>query len=306
MEQTDQLYYKRRKEIDVIKWDNCVDNATNGSIYAYSFYLDHMADNWDALILNDYEAVMPLTWRKKFGIHYLYQPFLAPHLGLIGKNISKDLLERFLMAIPKKFSFWEINLNEENVFDKLKLQFQKKNNYRLSLDQPYEEIRRNYNQNLKRNIKKASTAGCVYRDDISTGEIYYPAIEQFNRYANFSAKDSRKFKTLAEKLWVQGEAEAVAVFQNGILMAACIFLLGHNTAYYILAMTTSKGKQTGASHFLLDQFIQKKCGKISTLNFAGSDIASVARFYESFGANQSYYSSLRVNRLHPLLRWLKR
>ena len=30
-------------EIDKAKWDHCIDNAGNGLIYAYSFYLDHMA-----------------------------------------------------------------------------------------------------------------------------------------------------------------------------------------------------------------------------------------------------------------------
>ena len=48
----------------------------NGLIYAYSFYLDTMAKHWDAFILNDYEAVMPLTWNKKYGITYYYtSPF---------------------------------------------------------------------------------------------------------------------------------------------------------------------------------------------------------------------------------------
>ena len=29
---------------------------------------------WDALVLDDYAAVMPLTWRRKYGTRYLYQP----------------------------------------------------------------------------------------------------------------------------------------------------------------------------------------------------------------------------------------
>ena len=79
------------KEIDFIKWDNCISNAPNGLIYGYSYYLDHMASQWDALVLNDYEAVMPLTWNRKYGIHYLYQPFLTAQLGVFGKNIIAEL-----------------------------------------------------------------------------------------------------------------------------------------------------------------------------------------------------------------------
>jgi len=70
----DQIKHLQQKEIDKIKWDACISNAANGLIYGYSFYLDTMARHWDALVLNDYEAVMPLTWNKKYGFYYLYQP----------------------------------------------------------------------------------------------------------------------------------------------------------------------------------------------------------------------------------------
>ena len=93
-----QLYYKQRKEIDEAKWDKCISKASNGLIYAYSYYLDGMADNWDALVLNDYEVVMPLPWRKKFGFYYLYQPAFTAQLGLFGRDINKELVpvEHFL------------------------------------------------------------------------------------------------------------------------------------------------------------------------------------------------------------------
>ena len=57
------IHYLTNREIDKIKWDECIDKADNGLVYAYSFYLDHMAKQWDALVWNDYEAVMPLTWK---------------------------------------------------------------------------------------------------------------------------------------------------------------------------------------------------------------------------------------------------
>src|ERR1044071_9207251 len=92
------IQYLTYKEIDKVKWDACIDNADNGLIYAYSFYLDHLALHWDALVFNDYEIVMPLTWNKKYGIYYLYQPFLTAQLGVFGKNISEEIFSKFLKA----------------------------------------------------------------------------------------------------------------------------------------------------------------------------------------------------------------
>ncbi|HEU0065547.1 MAG TPA: hypothetical protein VFQ58_10960, partial [Flavisolibacter sp.] len=75
------IQYLSHKEINKEKWDNCITAASNGLIYGYSFYLDHMATEWDGLMLNNYEAVFPLPWRKKLGYYYLYPPYLTAQLG---------------------------------------------------------------------------------------------------------------------------------------------------------------------------------------------------------------------------------
>src|SRR6266550_2768979 len=68
------IHYLQRQDIDLIKWNACITAAPNGLIYARSFYLDAMtAEQWDGLVMGDYEAVMPLPWRRKFGFYYLYQ-----------------------------------------------------------------------------------------------------------------------------------------------------------------------------------------------------------------------------------------
>ena len=62
-----QIEYLTRDKIDINKWDECVNKASNGVIYARSIYLDKVCTNWDALVINNYELVMPLPWRKKWG-----------------------------------------------------------------------------------------------------------------------------------------------------------------------------------------------------------------------------------------------
>ena len=89
-----------------------------------------MVKHWDALVMNDYEAVMPLPHRKKLSIHYLYQPFLTPVLGVFGKNISEQLVCNFLEAIPEFFKLWDISLNQSNLIPKkFQLQVKKTTTY---------------------------------------------------------------------------------------------------------------------------------------------------------------------------------
>ena len=52
-----------REQIDQKKWDDCIYQSSLPLLYAETIYLDQMASNWDALVLNDYEAVMPLPWK---------------------------------------------------------------------------------------------------------------------------------------------------------------------------------------------------------------------------------------------------
>src|SRR3954469_25030716 len=110
------LQYLPYHQIDKNKWDACIDRASNGLIYGYSVYLDTMARHWDAIILDDYLVVMPLTWNKKYGICYLHQPFFTASLGLFGNNITAEMVADFLMAIPRKFKYWDIYLNYGNRF----------------------------------------------------------------------------------------------------------------------------------------------------------------------------------------------
>jgi len=161
------IQYLTHQQIDKQKWDACIDNAENGLVYTYSFYLDHMARQWDGLVLNDYEAVMPLTWNKKYRIHYLFQPFLTAQLGLSGKNINAALLEVFLKAIPAKFKYWDFNLNHNNVFNSEEFNLFQRSNFVLPLNKSYEQLRIEYRENIKRNIKKAEQLGCTVQKDFA-------------------------------------------------------------------------------------------------------------------------------------------
>ena len=84
------IKYVAQQQVDKNKWDACIERSSNGLIYGYSFYLDSMAKHWDALVLNDYEAVMPLTWNRKWGIKYLYQPPLTPQLGIFSATTISE------------------------------------------------------------------------------------------------------------------------------------------------------------------------------------------------------------------------
>jgi hypothetical protein len=297
------IQYITRKEINDDLWNDCIAKAGNGLIYGYTSYLDEMADNWDALVLNNYETVMPLPWRKKWGIHYLYQPFLTAQLGIFGDNITAALFASFLHAVPDKFKYWDLSFNHQNVFSVPTFPLQQRSNFTLSLQQPYHNLFNTYRDNIKRNIRKSNSYGCNITTDIAIDSII--SLTKFQS-THLPEKDVVKFQKLFPLLKEKGAATTYGVFsKTGELLSSCVFFFSHNRAYYILVGNHPNGRTLGASHALVDAFIKDHSGKNLLLDFEGSDIRNLAFFYSSFGAVEEKYSAIKLNRLPLWVKWMK-
>ena len=299
------IQYLNRSQIDESKWNNCVVNAGNGLLYAYSFYLDAMADNWDALVLNDYEAIMPLPWRKKWGISYLYQPPFCAQLGVFGNEMNAKKVAAFLNFVPKKFRYWDIYLNRNNFFKLPNYSLNERMNFVLPLNKPYEVLEKAYRENIRRNIKKARGYGCTIQKNVSVDEIIQLAKEQ-TQQSDTDEQAFEKFALLYNILQIKQQAVSYGVYSlQGQLIASAVFFFSHNRAYYILVGNHPNGRTLGASHVLIDAFITDYAGQNLLLDFEGSDLSKLAFFYSSFGGVDEKYPAVKLNRLPWLVKWMK-
>ena len=302
------IRYIPRAEIEIQKWDQCIGNSGNGLVYSFSFYLDMMAKQWDALVMDDYRFVMPLTWNKKGGIHYLYQPPFAPSLGVFGNSVNAEIVRQFVESIPAKFRLVEINLNTNNQLSSIAsndLESLMRKNYILPLRSSYDEIYSHYNDNIKRNIKRSVSMGCLMRENIVVEEIIDLAKDQLNRITHLEQRDFENFRSLYQLMKEKNQAVTYGVYHNDQLLSAAAYFFSHNRAYYILVGNHPNGKTMGTSHYLIDRFIADHAGADLILDFEGSDISSLAFFYSSFGAKPELYPAIRINRLPWYLKWMK-
>lgn len=300
------IQYISHENIDLSKWDACISASANGLIYAYSWYLDAMSNHWDALVLNDYETIMPLTWNKKYGVTYLHQPHLCASLGIFSKKeISKKLVVEFLNAIPLKFKYWDFYLNHQNLFSISEYPFVIRTNFTLPLHNSYQNIYSGYRNNLKRNIKKAEENNLIVKQDIAFAEINTLAAETMQSISNMNTTDFENFEGVFTKAKEMKCAETLGIYLKDQLLASAVFLFSHNRWYYILVGNHAHGKTLGASHYLIDRFINLHAGENSLLDFEGSDIRNLAFFYSSYGATEEKYPAIRMNKLPKILKWLK-
>lgn len=291
-----EIKYLTYQQINKKKWDACIDKASNGLIYACSAYLDGMAGEWDALVLNDYELIMPLPGRKKYGIHYLFQPFVTPSLGVFGNGVTPEIINAFLNVMPNKFKVWDVSFNSSNKILYSKGTIVNRTNYVLDLNHSYTLLQQNYSNNINRNITKALKSGCIVKKQISFDEVAVICKKEFPK---FTEVENGLFEKLHEvyKAYTTKSAAYGIFTKEEVLLASCIFLFFKNRVYYWLVGNTPESKQYGASSLLVDSFIKEYAGKNLLLDFEGSDTESVGDFYKKFGATLEPYATLYVNKL---------
>jgi hypothetical protein len=309
IESSSHIIYLERHEIDISKWDRCIVNAPNGLIYARSFYLDAMAENWSALVSDDYQYVMPLTWNKKFGIKYLYQPYFIKTLGVFGNDADSLEISSFINAIPAMFRYWDIDLNENNfisVENKRLSQFAR-TNYFLSLRNNYEQISLQYKRLANRMRKKAMEAGLqILRGEDPALIIQLYQQDYTNRHAKISGSIYEKLTRCSHIAFENKQAETyMAKSSSGETLAYYMTLQDEHFIYSLIGGSTSEGKKQGAFYLLTDTIIRDHAGTKKTFRFEGSDIPGISFFDTLFGPEKISYQHLVMNRLPFLIRFFK-
>ena len=302
------IQYIKHRDIDKVKWDDKINACTNGFIYSHSFFLDAMCE-WDALIMGEYEYLMPLPYRKKAGFGYVYTPFFTGQLGITGPGEIADHISRqFISAIPANFSLVDLQFNECNrVSGSPKIKITERVNYVIPLNNSYEAIASGFNKDAKKNIRQAAGFGLSIINNIDIAvvfEFYKKAYAHLN--PGITADDYRCFYNACVKALALGKG-FVAGIKNpeDELVAAAFFAIDNKRIYYLLGAPSAKGKAMNASHFLINEIIKQYAGNNIIFDFEGSDIPSVANFYKKFGPQKKIYRHIIINRLPFWIRWIK-
>ncbi|MFT3749159.1 MAG: hypothetical protein QM768_12615 [Agriterribacter sp.] len=300
------IRYIQHEEIDKAKWDSCVAGADNSLIYGYTWWLDNISPGWHALVLNDYDAVMPLTWRKKYGICYLYQPFCTAMLGVFYKTETKAKPDDFLDVIPAKFRYWDIDINEQNVVESKSVTTYARANQLLNLTGEYDNIQNAYSRLAKRKLSKAKENGLMLKKSVSPKAIIELYKKEYYQQHKNAPDDYTALVKCCDTAIYKGMSETyTAISPDGETLAFYIVLKDGNFVYSLLGGSTAKGKDAGAFYFLTDAAIKDNCAKGKVFRFEGSDVEGIAFFNSQFGTESITYQHVKQNSLPFFLRIFK-
>lgn len=286
------IRYLKRNQIDAARWDALIKCSPDGRPYAYSWHLDIVADDWHALVLNDYEAVMPLpTNRKLFGFRQIFNPFFSQQLGIFGgQSLSENTVIAFIEALPP--SFRKIILYLHSGTPALSnFSVKERTNYVLNIERPYDEIHKGYSRNLRRNLKVANEIHTLLEAPLSVADFVTLHRQRSEELFSIPRAAYQRLEELMDAYLERDMAAFLgATNSSGRLLACGFFPLSHGRVFNPACPALPEGRTTYSIHWITDQVIQRYAEKMERFDFEGSDLPGVAAFFQRFSpVNEPYF-----------------
>jgi hypothetical protein len=301
--------YLQNNEIDKLSWDSCVNSSLNSLPGALSWYLDLVCPGWNALVLDDYAAVMPLTGKRKLGIDYLFQPYFTQQLGIFSPlRLTQADTGQFLASIPGFFKYIDICLNAANKPLGDGFTFTARQNYQLDLSASYIYLANAYHRNCRRNIQKAIHGGLEVKRGPSPA-IFTRFIHQYldNKLVALRKSFYPLLLKVTSASLQHNNGEILGVYaRDGSLLAAGWFLNGAGRCVFEVCASSESGRENQAMYLIVDQMIRNLAGTGVIFDFAGSNLPGVAYFNAGFGAYKQIYYAVKKNLLPWPLKMIKK
>jgi len=287
-----------RNKLDITKYDACIASAIQPMPYAFSAHLDIVARHWKAVVLGDYEMVMPIAYnRKLLGVPQVYHPFYAQQLGAFGR-FQRDVVvvKAMMVALSKFYVRVNMQMNAANPIPKIKdWNFRQRTNYELNLNQPYKTILKGYRKGHKSNVKSSQSMnylelGTVSRDAFAKIMASLPTTVGLGQLMDLVALYGLDAIHVAR-------LKDGAIGALGFFPRLSHFVKGQDRIIYMVGHTTDAGRKSFSGHFLIDSIIKANAETQTIFDFEGSELPGVASFFRGFGPENVGYGLLNLSRL---------
>ncbi len=150
----------------------------------------------------------------------------------------------------------------------------------------YEPQVYHYKPSLRRQLKKSKEALFV---EVSNPFPLFERLYKESRKKYFSSGQWQELKRLLERL--PSVVKAIALQVQGENVGLVILLKGPHCSYYLAGVQNEKGKRVAA----LSALLHYSACHFAPLDFVGSSVANVERFFRSFGAQPRIYGKVLRN-----------
>jgi hypothetical protein len=285
-------------------------NIENGiPIFSQPWYLDIFcgSNQWDVIIIeknNEIIASMPYYYLD----NDIQMPRLTQNMGPFIKNaelktdkiltIEKEICNQLISNLPEFKNFHQ-NFSPKitNWLPFYWKGFKQTTRYTYVLEniKNKDVIYKNFRENLKRDIKKASK-NLKIRTDLPIEVIFDLLNKTFERQNIPNPYPFSSLKLLDQK--AQSNNQILKIFaldeQNNV-HSAVLIVWDRERAYYLISGSDPDFRGSGANSLLIWESIKFCSEFIDIFDFEGSMIEPIEHFVRGFGATQVPYFSVTKN-----------
>ena len=300
-----------RPQIDLAQWDELISRSPQSVIYAQSFYLDIVCQDWQALICSCnglYEIVMPVPLRRKLGCTLVYQPLFCQFLGIFSLGeLTFTQAETFVKSLSRHFPFISVYcFNPENtallapfLYNYSKLKSAVLTTQWLDLSKNYEMVSGSYSADRQANLQKSLGEDWTI---VSFNNIH-PLIDLFAKNhaeripggVNNAAYCT--LEALFNQLCKRGLTQLRYAHKNGVIHAGALLVKCGSRVIYLFNAADEEGRSGNARTFLLDQYFRQQCEKDLHFDFESPEKESIMHYYKSFGGKSVPFFRIAQNKL---------
>lgn len=295
MESQSRINIFENNQIDKITWDDKVLSSPNFSFFSLSWVLDILHPNWHALVLNSYDAFMPIPISRKFGIPYVFQPKFIRSLTIFyNSETEKELI---LQKIQTTYSLVNINFDFELRENCITGIFQK-----LLLPQNINLLVQGYSKNTNRILSKIDDE--IKFESIGDAGIFIDFFKLNKKIKSLKSLSYSKLHKLIYEVINRSFGELIGAFYKGEMLACGIFISYNKQVYFLKGTVNKLGREKSALYGLINFVLTKSIGNYDSFDFIGSNDKGIANFYRKFGAKDQQYSTLKFNKTKAPLKQL--
>ena len=290
------IRYLKHDEISKLKWDKCVSQSFNGIAYAFSWYLDIVSYQWDALVMDDYKAIMPLTAKSGYGFSKIIQPNFAPQLGVFtSERLNVDLVNSFLNAIPDKFKSVNLNLNAFNKVSHKKFHIKQEISYELDLILPYKTLFSKFSKEVKQHVKKSKDENVSVSKHLNLKDFLL--LKKNNSDDPLTFEHMNILRRIIPFCTNHNIGETYGAYNDkNELVAGAFFMKSHQKAICLLAACSNEGKEISAGYAIFNNYINEYAEKSLTFDFGSYQNTDKEFSGKGFNAVPVTYPKLKRSR----------
>lgn len=274
-------------EIDFEKYRECLENSEQRKYSATKDFLDITSGKqWELLIYNDYEAVMPVPFVKKFGYKLVINPKLCQQLGVFSNKDSLTINDLFLTFFENNYNIWYYAFNAKNNFSK---QLNQRQNF-LIYPNDYENVRQKYSPKRKRKLR-------LDEEILQNSEVKDVTISKAlefiseNLIGAKNEKDKNKFLDLFADFEKAKHLKLTAFFYHNSIINLIAVYTDDKTLALLGTFNDRENIKLSGSSVIIDHLISENIQN-KIFDFEGSDVPAIEEFFRGFRPELEIYPAI--------------